>query len=527
MRGLISLSASREKKQRQGGTPTDRSLTARQQADQTRRKTIQYTVIGVVVAVLVAALLIWNSGFFQARTTAVKVGGTSYTAAQASYFYHGTQNYQMITNPNYAGYFGYDTNKSPAEQTYTTDEETGEVTTFHDFFLDAALSEMSSVTARYEASLADTENGVTAADVQKSVDANVDAIKSIAKQSGMSYKQYLKAYYGSYMTPSVFEDCLTRQFIANQYYNEHLDGLEYTAEQLDAYYGEHKDDLDTFQYSYLYFTPDAVETKDADGNDIEMTDEEKQAKEEENLAAAKAKADEAAEAIEDGTSVADAISEFEPTTSGEDTENEGSAVTGSYAEWLKSADRKAGDVTVVEDSTNGYYVVVFGERQLLETPTAATRHILIQAEMDSGASAPTDEQMAAAKAKAEELLDQWKAGAATEDSFAELANANSDDGGSNWKGGLYRHVYEGQFVTNYNEWLFDGARQSGDTDIVENKGSYYGYHVVYYVQKNQDFYTWMAKAESSLASEDTQTWLEGLMENYAAEQASGAKYLGQ
>ena len=43
----------------------------------------------------------------------------------------------------------------------------------------------------------------------------------------------------------------------------------------------------------------------------------------------------------------------------------------------------------------------------------------------------------AAKQKAEDLLAQWKAGDATEDSFAELANENSADSGSNTNGGLY------------------------------------------------------------------------------------------
>ena len=519
------MSASREKKQRQGGTPTDKTLTEKQKVDQTRRKTIQYTVIGVVVAVLVAALLIWNSGFFQARATAVTVGGTNYTVAQTSYFYHGTQNYQMFTNPDYASYFGYNPNLSPADQTYTTDEETGEVTTFHDLFLEDALNQMTTVTALYDEAV---KNGVTAADVKDLVDQNVAAAKEYASQSGMSYKQYLAAMYGSYVTPSVFEDCMTRSLMAGTYQEDYQNSLEYTTQQLQDYYAEHKDDLDSFRYSYLTFVPEELETTDANGNEIEMTDEEKSAAEEENLAAAKQKADDAKAALEDGKSLDDVISEFETTSYDKEVTVEGSRLSGApYADWLKSADRKAGDVDVVENGANGYYVVVFAERFLDETPTADTRHILVRAEMDSSASAPTDEQMAAAKAKAEDLLNQWQAGAATEDSFAELANANSEDGGSNTNGGLYEKVYQGQFVTNYNDWLFDSARQPGDTGIVENQGDYYGYHVVYYVKQNPDFFTWMAKAESLLMSSDASSWLEELRSNCTAEQAAGAKYLAQ
>lgn len=518
MRGLISLSASREKKQRQGGSPADKALAAKQQADQARRKTIQYTVIGVVVAVLVAALLIWNSGFFQARATAVKVGGTNYTAAQTSYFYHSSYAYRVAAA--YGQMMGYDTSKSPKDQPYGEDGRT-----YHDYFLESAMEDMASVTARYDAAI---KNGVTAADVKEELDSNIEAVKQYASQYGVSYSQYLKGSYGSYMTPSVFKDCLTRNLVADKYQDDHRSGLDYTTEQLRAYYDEHKDDLDSFKYSYLYFVPDAVETKDADGNDIEMTDEEKTAKEEQNLADAKAKAEGAKAALKSGKSVDDVITNSEPTSYGKDEENEGKSVSGAYAEWLKDASRKPGDVELVENGASGFYVAVFGERFLDETPTVDTRHILVSAEISDGASAPTDEQMADAKAKAEDLLSQWKAGAATEDSFAELANANSTDSGSNTNGGLYEGVYKGQFVANYNEWLFDSARQPGDTGVVENNGtSYYGYHVVYYVKENPGHFRWMVEAKDTLSSEDTSTWLEELRSGYTPEQADGTKYLAQ
>ena len=76
------MSASREKKSRQsdptqGLTQKERKELQEQQA--AKRKAVVYTVIGVIVAVLVAALLIWHSGFFQSRTTAVTVNGHNYT----------------------------------------------------------------------------------------------------------------------------------------------------------------------------------------------------------------------------------------------------------------------------------------------------------------------------------------------------------------------------------------------------------------------------------------------------------------
>lgn len=110
---------------------------------------------------------------------------------------------------------------------------------------------------------------------------------------------------------------------------------------------------------------------------------------------------------------------------------------------------------------------------------ANVRHIFIQAEVDEGASSPTDEQMAAAKTEAEDLLAQWQAGDATAESFAALAEEYSDDTGSNTNGGLYEGITKStSFIANFIDWTFADGRQVGDTGIVENTTSG-GYHVMY------------------------------------------------
>src|SRR5699024_9504390 len=113
-----------------------------------------------------------------------------------------------------------------------------------------------------------------------------------------------------------------------------------------------------------------------------------------------------------------------------------------------------------------------------ETPTVDIRHILIQAELTQEddestedvdeSQIPTQEALDAAKAEAEDLLAQWEAGDKTAESFGELANEYSDDTGSNTNGGLYEQVYEGQMFEAFNDWIFDEARQEGDTTVLEN-----------------------------------------------------------
>ena len=85
-------------------------------------------------------------------------------------------------------------------------------------------------------------------------------------------------------------------------------------------------------------------------------------------------------------------------------------------------------------------MVRFEGRARNDENTATVRHILVAAEQDEGASEPTEDQYAAAKTKAVGLLEQWKSGPATQESFAELAKANSADTGSAADGGLIRSL---------------------------------------------------------------------------------------
>ena len=112
---------------------------------------------------------------------------------------------------------------------------------------------------------------------------------------------------------------------------------------------------------------------------------------------------------------------------------------------------------------------------------------------------------AEAKQKAEEIYAEWKNGDATEDSFAALAEANSEDTGSNTNGGLYEAVTKGQMVASFNDWIFDDARKPGDTEIVETA---YGYHVMYFVGDNAE--AWYVNIENTLRTNKMQEYITNL-----------------
>ena len=111
------------------------------------------------------------------------------------------------------------------------------------------------------------------------------------------------------------------------------------------------------------------------------------------------------------------------------------------------------------------------------------------------------EELAAAKAAAEEILASWKAGEATEEAFAALANEKSADGDGT-TGGLYENVYPGQMVTAFEDWCYDSARKAGDTGIVETE---YGYHVMYFAGNSQQNYRDYL-IENELRNADLSNW---------------------
>ena len=92
-----------------------------------------------------------------------------------------------------------------------------------------------------------------------------------------------------------------------------------------------------------------------------------------------------------------------------------------------------------------------------------------------------------AKSEADAFYADWLADP-TEDHFAQLCTANSDDTHTNANGGLYTDVSMGYLDEGLEAWIFDEARQPGDTDIIYcSNTSYTGYHIVYYVGEGERY----------------------------------------
>lgn len=154
--------------------------------------------------------------------------------------------------------------------------------------------------------------------------------------------------------------------------------------------------------------------------------------------------------------------------------------------------------------------------------TVNVRHILItpEATQEGEETVITDEAWNSAETKAQAILDQWNAGKKTEESFAELANKESSDPGSNTNGGLYEAVREGQMVPEFNDWCFDGSRKVGDTGIVKTT---YGYHIMYFSGSQT---IWQESARQAMETEFSQNLVTEILSGYPLSAEFGKIVLG-
>ena len=540
------MSASREKQNRQAASGQADPKTAReaQQRREEKRTNLLYGVIAAAVLVAVIASFVWRSDFIPKTTTAATIDGEKYTAAEVEYYYQ-TAYRNFVTNSQYSyflSYLGLNTNATLKSQSINStaaamlgielpdaDAESAEADseadplaptgmTWHDYFLDEALDNMRVIQTALKA--AEAEGFQYPAGVQVQYDDNMDALKAVAAASGISVSQYLKGNFGAGVTEKVYGEQLMRVLRYSAYADAYQDSLTYSDSELEEAYGADRNTYDHVSYEVVSFSGAAESTTDAEGNTVEPTEEE--------AAAALEAAQDLAQTVLDGFQDGGDLEELANENDGTYSKNEnGTYSAGSVmSEWLYDSARKSGDASTLADGTV-QYVVVFHDRFRDENPTIDIRHILVplgSGSIAEGEEGYEDEQAqlkADAHAKAEELLAQWQSGEATEDSFAALALKESTDG-SKYDGGLYTEVYQGRMVTEFNDWCFDAARQSGDTGVVDTQ---YGSHVMYFSGVNAA--RWQTQVAANLRTEAYTAWEEDLVKDVTVQRSeSGLKHIG-
>ena len=483
-------------------------LTERQLAEQKEAKKLKlYTTafVAVLAAILVVAVaigvsqVISTSGIREKNTVAMTVGSNELSNADLNYFYIDTVNNFYSQNGSYAALFGLDVTKPLNAQ--FTGEEDGE--TWADYFLSSAKSNASAVYALCDAAAA--AGHTLTEDELASVDAAVNNMAMYGTIYGYSNAEgYLKAMYGNGATEESFRNYAEKTLLADSFQAAYADSLTYEDADLRAAEAENFDKYSSYAYNYYYLAASRFQeggTTAEDGTTI-YSDEEK--------AAAVAAAEEAAKtltaaeittAAELDAAIAALPINAESTTAAStryDAQRY-TSISENIAAWLADDARVEGDLTYIANASTdengnedilGYYVVRYESTDDNTFALKNVRHILVQfaggtTDEATGVTTYSDEEKAAAKSAAEEILNEWKSGEATEDSFAALATEKTQDTASAENGGLYEDIYPGQMVAAFEDWCYDAGRKAGDTGLVETE---YGYHVMYFSGNSEETY---------------------------------------
>ena len=482
-------------------TKYDRKVQKRKEEKEKEKKEERIsTAVGIVFLVALVCLV----ASFPIRTylatheTYVIINGEKVNKVEFDYVYNTTKNNYINQYGSYLTYFGLDTSKDLSAQMYS------DTLTWQDYFEQNAVESLK----QNKALMAEAKAAGFTYDTTEEYNTFKESVKTSAASAGVSEKEYIRSIYGSYATMGRIEEYIKNDMVMNAYYQKLQEDNAPSDDEIQNYYDENKANYDSVDYRLTTIEAELPTEPTELADPVDETAATDTTGTTDGTAAADSTQDtayqpsdaEIAKAMEDAKVLAD---EAEKTVAkdGEAHENEKkTSVNYLISDWLFDDARKAGDTTVItNDNSHCYYVVAFEKRYLDETPSADVRVII-----------PTEDK------SGEEILDEWKSGAATEDSFAELCKKYTQDTSAAENGGLFEQVTKTGMTEELSSWIFDSSRQAGDTvSITANDTTY----VLYYIGQDQP--EWKINIKNTLVSDTMSQYMQDITADVTVEDPKG------
>ena len=480
-------------------TKYDRKVQKRKEEKEKEKKEERIsTAIGIVVLVALVCLVASFSirTYLATHETYVVVNGEAVNKVEFDYQYNLTKNNYITQYGSYLTYFGLDTSKDLSTQMYS------DTLTWQDYFEQNAVESLK----QNKALMAEAKAAGFTYDTTDEYNTFKETIKTSAASAGISEKEYVRSIYGSYATMGRIEEYVKNDMVMNAYYQKLQEDNAPSDDEIQSYYEENKATYDSVDYRLTTIEADlptepteladpveATTAPDADTDGTATTDTTQDTAYQPSDA-------EIAKAMEDAKVLAD-DAEKTVAKDGEAHENEKkSSVNYLISDWLFDDARKAGDTTVItNDNSHCYYAVAFEKRYLDETPSADVRVII-----------PTEDKTG------EEILEEWKNGAATEDSFAELCKKYTQDTSAVENGGLFEQVTKTGMTEELSNWIFDTSRQAGDTVAITVSDTTY---VLYYIGQDQP--EWKINIKNTLVSDTMSQHMQDITADVTVEDPKG------
>ena len=481
-------------------TKYDRKVQKRKEEKEKEKKEERIsTTVGIVFLVALVCLV----ASFPIRTylatheTYVVINGEEVNKVEFDYVYNTSKNNYITQYGSYLSYFGLDTSKDLSTQMYS------ETLTWKDYFEQNAVESLK----QNKALMAEAKAAGFTYDTTDEYNTFKETIKTSAAAAGVSDKEYVRSIYGSYATMGRIEEYVKNDMVMNAYYQKLQEDNAPSDDEIQSYYEENKATYDSVDYRLTTIEADlpTEPTELADpveetAADTTGTTDGTAATDSTQDTAYQPSDAEIAKAMEDAKVLAD-DAEQTVAKDGEAHENEKkSSVNYLISDWLFDDARKAGDTTVItNDNSHCYYAVAFEKRYLDETPSADVRVII-----------PTEDKTG------EEILEEWKNGAATEDSFAELCKKYTQDTSAVENGGLFEQVTKTGMTEELSNWIFDNSRQAGDTVAITVSDTTY---VLYYIGQDQP--EWKINIKNTLVSDTMSQHMQDITADVTVEDPKG------
>ena len=481
-------------------TKYDRKVQKRKEEKEKEKKEERIsTAVGIVFLVALVCLV----ASFPIRTylatheTYVVINGEEVNKVEFDYVYNTSKNNYITQYGSYLSYFGLDTSKDLSTQMYS------DTLTWQDYFEQNAVESLK----QNRALMAEAKAAGFTYDTTDEYNTFKETIKTSAAAAGVSDKEYVRSIYGSYATMGRIEEYVKNDMVMNAYYQKLQEDNAPSDDEIQSYYEENKATYDSVDYRLTTIEADlpTEPTELADpveetAADTTGTTDGTAATDSTQDTAYQPSDAEIAKAMEDAKVLAD-DAEQTVAKDGEAHENEKkSSVNYLISDWLFDDARKAGDTTVItNDNSHCYYVVAFEKRYLDETPSADVRVII-----------PTEDKTG------EEILEEWKSGAATEDSFAELCKKYTQDTSAVENGGLFEQVTKTGMTEELSNWIFDNSRQAGDTVAITVSDTTY---VLYYIGQDQP--EWKINIKNTLVSDTMSQHVQDITADVTVEDPKG------
>lgn len=481
-------------------TKYDRKVQKRKEEKEKEKKEERIsTAVGIVFLVALVCLV----ASFPIRTylatheTYVVINGEKVNKVEFDYVYNTSKNNYITQYGSYLSYFGLDTSKDLSTQMYS------DTLTWQDYFEQNAVESLK----QNKALMAEAKAAGFTYDTTDEYNTFKETIKTSAASAGVSDKEYVRSIYGSYATMGRIEEYVKNDMVMNAYYQKLQEDNAPSDDEIQSYYEENKATYDSVDYRLTTIEADlpTEPTELADpveetAADTTGTTDGTAATDTTQDTAYQPSDAEIAKAMEDAKVLAD-DAEQTVAKDGEAHENEKkTSVNYMISDWLFDDARKAGDTTVItNDNSHCYYVVAFEKRYLDETPSADVRVII-----------PTEDK------NGEEILEEWKNGAATEDSFAELCKKYTQDTSAVENGGLFEQVTKTGMTEELSNWIFDSSRQAGDTVAITVSDTTY---VLYYIGQDQP--EWKINIKNTLVSDTMSQHMQDITADVTVEDPKG------